>query len=401
MKIILQPRPTERKYIYDYVASVNYRNRKKATRTGSGLSVDKKTAKNRAVYEALERYFGSLSSNHFNSYPIKTLEKRGINFLNPKWITSFDTNTKRANYRFIKSGTILEWVKGWSYLKKAIIHVPAFAVFLNYDARKNNKFARTTSCGLSLHKTPVAAITHSILELVERDAAMLVWLTKRKVPRIDMSNIHNNRISKLVLNVKKENLIPMVFLSSIDLNIPSVIAAIYDPKNKIPVITFGLASDFDINRAILKSLEEAIMIRNTLDILKLNGRLRKIKKSDIKCFLDHVKFYSFPSNNRYWKFLLGSKMYSLSNLVKKYGFERKLSYTDLIKNFSNKGMEVIAIEIANKYLKNVKLNCVRVIIKELCQMYPGSGVSPTNKESIRKRLKNKSINFNNHPHPFG
>ena len=246
-----------------------------------------------------------------------------------------------------------------------------------------------------------AAITHSILELIERDTAMMVWLTKKKIPRIDLNSIRDPLTSKLLTGVTKEGLIPIVFLSSIDIKVPSAIALIYDPKNKIPAVTFGLASDLDINRAILKSLEEAIMIRNTLDILKLNGDLRKIKKSDIKCFLDHIKFYSFPFNNRYWKFLLGSKIYSLSNLIKKYGFTKKLSFTDLIKNFSNKGMEVIAIEIANQSLKDMKLSCARVIIKGLCQMYPGSSISLSNKECINKRLKNSLTNLNNHPHPFG
>ena len=400
MKIILQSRSTKRKYIYDYVASVNDKRDKETIRVGSGLSIDKETAKTRAVHEALERYFGSLPSSHFNRYSIGTLEKKGANFLHPKWIINFDIN-KTNRRAFIGSRTILEWIKGWSYLKKAPVYVPTFAVFLNYKTRKNNKFARTTSCGLSLHQTLKAAITHSILELIERDTAMMVWLTKKKIPRIDLNSIRDPLTSKLLTGVTKEGLIPIVFLSSIDIKVPSAIALIYDPKNKIPAVTFGLASDLDINRAILKSLEEAIMIRNTLDILKLNGDLRKIKKSDIKCFLDHIKFYSFPFNNRYWKFLLGSKIYSLSNLIKKYGFTKKLSFTDLIKNFSNKGMEVIAIEIANQSLKDMKLSCARVIIKGLCQMYPGSSISLSNKECINKRLKNSLTNLNNHPHPFG
>ena len=64
-------------------------------------------------------------------------------------------------------------------------------------------------------------------------------------------------------------------------------------------------------------------------------------------------------------------------------------------------MEVIAIEIANQSLKDMKLSCARVIIKGLCQMYPGSSISLSNKECINKRLKNSLTNLNNHPHPFG
>lgn len=398
IKIIVQPRKSQRDYIYDYVATV-YDGNNPTLQKGSGVSIDRTIAKNRAIFEAIERYFtNKIEYNSLVELTINQLKNKGEYYLNPNEIireSSFMGSNKAVNY--ISDSKKIDWVKGISLTKNRSIWIPVFAVFSNYKNKKGERFFRTTSCGVSIHRTRSRAIIHSVLELIERDAALLAWFTKKRLPSINLVKIKNRQLQKLIRGINSEGKRVKVFLTTTNIKMPSVFALIYKINS---IAAFGIASEPDLEKSILKSIEEALMMLNTAELINFNTEIQ-IKKGDIKNFLDHVLYYSFPANKVAWQFLLKQRLFSLEEIKSRYHFISSYSTKSLVNYLANQGIELIVFDFSNSFFKDSGLFMTRVIARGLCPMFVGNAIPPAIKMIIRKRLKMPSIKLNVNPHPFG
>lgn len=401
-KLTLQPRKSKRDYIYDYHAYIIEGVDKNPFGKGGGISISEDIAKNKAVCEALERYCGSRINKIITK---STFNKIKSSAINPREIIYFrnDQYSIKFPYKKFNKNKIISWVEGYSLLQNKKIFVPASAVYLGYNRQNHNreKFLPTTSNGLALQTSLKRAIVRAIFELIERDAAMTVWFTKMSPPRLDLENIKNPDLIKLTNKIKEEGLIPEVCITTLDSPIPSTIGIVYNKDdNAVPFASFGLATEADLEEAALKSLEEAMMVRNTLEILNEGGALKKINKLSVRDFLRHGIFYAFSSRQKIWKFLLNGPRHSVSFLNNKFGFkEEYLNYQKIIDFFLKQKKEIIYIDVTDNIVKKMGFIVVKVIIPDLhpidmnfCARFLGG--------NRLKLFLNKEQNVNYYPHPF-
>ena len=403
-QLVVQPRKTKRRYIYDYHAFIlDETGAEDHFGKGVGISLDREIAKEKAIGEALERYCGSHASQILARTSYQSLKNIG---LNPKNLVYFADSQYLPGFSYRKPSSIqlINWVEGYSLVKQQKVFVPAFAVYLGYNRLipPEERFLPTSSCGLALQTSQEKAVIKGIFELIERDAAMITWLTKRRVPRLDLSSVELPELIYLRDKVSEEGFNMDICISTIDFPFPSVIAIVYDSKNRAPYVSFGLATEIDLEKAALKALEEALMIRNTLEILNEEDKIRQLKRPSVNNFLDHAIFYATPSRRKFWKFLLKGPLLSLREINRQYRFtEAKKHQTlkNVIRDFNNMNKEVIWVDVTDRIVKRMGYVAVKVIIPELHPMdisynarFLGGRRLPT--------LLEKWQRINSYPHPF-
>ncbi len=404
-ELIVQPRRRKRSYVFDYHAWVVDKDGKEDFfAKGGGVSVEEQLAKKKALCEALERYCGS---HVFQPIKRASYDELGADALNPSELIYFLDSQYLSQflYRQFDRTQPIDWVEGYSLIQKRKIFVPAFAVYIGYNrlVPPEERFVPTTSCGLALHLTEERAVINAIFELLERDAAIITWLTQKRIPRVDLRTSRNHHVKFLREQILQEGLQPEVLVGTLDIPIPIVIGLIYDPKESVPIASFGIAVEETLEDATAKALEEALMIRSTLEILKEENKLKPLKHIEVKNFLDHAIFYAFPSQKKFFEFLLEGPMYSFSAFKKKLrpgdteGFEKLEGVLNLLK--SNQIQEVVKVRVSPELVEKMGFVAARVIIPQLQPMDINYNARFLSLKRVSKFLK-PGQKLNSLPHPF-
>lgn len=390
-------------YIYDFSAYIEAPSLKPDFCQGAGIDINKKIAKNKAIFEAVERYSSSLVPTNLQSFSVESLKGK-INFLRPNDIILFSNSQYKYNFKYkpYLENEKIEWVKGYSHIDKQEVLVPAFSVYLGYNLHRRNVFLYnlSCSCGLAAEKSYEKAVVKGTLELIERDVCMKVWLTKKIIPRVILSSFNNLKLKKLISKLQNDGLNIEICITTSEFNIPSVIAIIYSQQKKIPYASFGLAAGDDIEKVSLKAVCEAIMIRNSLERL---NKMRKIKKITdytlIKDFEDHIIFYADPDNKDKWNFLTEGKQYTLKEIKKMFNYPNVNNFTleNINKTLITKGKNLISVNLTSDISHELNLYVTRILIPGLFHLD-----YDYNYRFLGFPDKNSSVlNLNQDPHPFG
>lgn len=405
-EITVWPRKTKRNYIYDYSARVNKKAGKANFYEGGGASISNLRAKKRAICEAVERFSGSKVSENLIRGPYEELVDSAVD---PNKLILFKKSQYRMNFPYIpyNRSKRIEWVRGFSLTHDKEIFVPAFAVYLGYNrtVSYDRYFFPTLSCGLAVAENFDNAVIHGILELIERDAAMLAWMFCLSPLRLDLSSIKSKKLVKLIKNIETEGLCPVVSIVTGDIKIPTVIGIIYAKNQKFPYASFGLATEMNIEEAVLKSLEEALMIRSTIESMPaMKMDKHTFKYNMVKNFLDHALFYASPERKNLWQFLGKGKLVTTAEVRSIFDFKKSnvnlLSL--LIDRLGKFNKEVVVVKLDNYLTDAMNLKAIRVIIPELQQMdfdynarfLGGDRIKNMTKDSVRINKPNIA------PHPF-
>lgn len=393
---------SKRKYIYSYSSRMVGGNLGAFYVEGGSVSVKSSLAKDKAIFEAIERYSGSKIPTRLRKSSYKKFQDQAVDPNNFIFFTDDQYKKKGFPYKKYISGSQIEWVKGNSLINLRELFIPAFAVYLGYNQKAPDlqRYFPTTSCGLAVHTTKSQAIIHGIFELIERDTAMKIWLNKLSAPVIDLSTIHSLKLKRLLVNITKEGLIPKVLLASQDIPVPSFIGIVYSSKNAVPFVTIGLSAGVDVKEAILKSLEEALMVRNTLEYAKKDfGKLVYQKsQSQVKSFFDHTLYYSIPKKKIYWEFMIKGNSITIDQIKKKFPLRvlQQNTYNSLIDILRKFRYDTYAVNLTSNIARQMGLCCLKIIIPNLRQMEIDHNLKflKYGSEIDQERLKKSK------PHPF-
>lgn len=404
-EIILQPRFSKRKYFFDYHAYVldSYGNRDLFSNGGGASFIEESIAKKKAVGEALERYCGShvfkkITRSSFNKFKEEKADpRRFIYFKDSQY-------TKDFFYKKINLNQEIDWIRGYSLTENRKKFVPAFATYLGYNRSVNEKevFTPTVSSGLALGENLDEAIMRGILELIERDSIMLTWLLRKPPHRLDLQTIKMPQLVSLRNKLLAEELNVEICLLDTGSCAISIIAIVYDPQKKVPYVNFGFSTGHTIQEVAFKALEEAVMMRNTAELLATDKetQINKLQSSEVKTFLDHVVFYLHPQNGGNWKFFFKNKRESLSNLEKRFDSNNNVTLEDIIKKLSNDNKEVIYVDLTNEEVSAMGYKVVRVLVPELQPLYENHNLKIINTKRLRESSKcGEKLNID--PHPYG
>ncbi len=141
-----------------------------------------------AIGEALERYSGSFVPGE--RLVVASADQLGPSAVDPERFALFSAaQHAAAGFPFapFRRDTVVSWVDGFAVPSGEHAYLPAQLVFMPWrDAvAGETRIGHTTSSGLACAPTLEEAVLTGLLELIERDAFMLVWHNRLSLPRLD------------------------------------------------------------------------------------------------------------------------------------------------------------------------------------------------------------------------
>lgn len=402
IRLIVQPRENNRSYLYDYHSHIEINEKEHPFGKGGGIDLDLKIAKLKATCEAIERYAGSVIPDQ--TYIKSSYNEIKSEAINPKRLIDFDSlqYTEAFPFSRFRPNTKIDWVKAFSVTKNRNVLIPASAIFLGYNAiiPKKLRLFPTTSNGLALGTSGKDAFRRGLYELIERDAALTLWYTQRIPIRVNLDSLSNSDFHFIKNKIIDEGLILEVCISTFDIPIPSTIAIIRDIKG-YPAFSVGLGCDNNLEKAVFKATMEALMVRNTLELLPKDMRVNiKIKRRSVKNFMDHALYYSTLSKEKVIRKLYSGKKLTIAKINSKFGLSEKYSDLDtLIALFTRKNMEIIKYDLTTPIISDMGYSVVKTIVPELQQMDISYEARFLRSNRLTGLVSSKKINP--YPHPFG
>jgi ribosomal protein S12 methylthiotransferase accessory factor len=237
-----------------------------AANRGAACSTTPERAIVRACGESIERYCSAIYdpcslflASEFD------MRRAGMDFISvhdvypfAAWQYDDDFPYQRVNDRKLR------WVCGSSIATGGDVWLPASCVYVPYlfDAAVEPFTHMPISTGLAAGPTVEACIGKGIFEIIERDALMLVWYKRLRVPRIDIESCYgiSPDIDRLLSAQRQDGPTWYVSLLTLDIEVPVICAALIDPGPR-PLTSFGIAAHSDAEHALLLALEEAALTR--------------------------------------------------------------------------------------------------------------------------------------------
>lgn len=410
--IIKYPRYSDEPFLYNYYApSIN-------GASGSGVHFfDEEKAVWRSLAEATERYFWFNSDRFFkktidDSY--KNLKGKALDIFS---LSGFSAEQKDRHIilRFDEN-SVFGWIPAYSLTKNGKTFCPVQLVSALYSKQKVKRWENDSNpesmlrwcvtTGLATGRNLEEAIVKGILEIVERDAFMIVYLNKLSPPIIDLEHLsyQDEEIAKIVKSFKRYNLEIYVLQLPTDFPVYVNLAIIIDRTGLGPALSVGASADFDFKTAFLDALSESLIIRYSLknkfrqeiDLGKIGREERTIYWAKIENLPKIEFFLKGPAK----KFDFEQNFYEIDDNQNYYKEKLKILSEDLKK----KNYEACYVELSDKKTKKLGLRCVQAVIPKLQPLHLNESIPYFVGERLKEiplKLGYQSAKvLNQEPHPF-
>jgi len=376
-------------------------------RYSAGTSLDENSALCKAIFEAIERI--SLAEFRFRDFVFDSYKNisKSNNAINPHSFCYFSEGQlqrKKFNDFSFSPEDKFYWVSCINLDTDQTVYLPAQQIYCPYKYYNNEKvlsFPITT--GASVAETLDEAVYKGLCEVIERDAYITSYLLKLKPREIVYNNIHSSKINKLLEISRKYNLEIKSFILISDLEIPTVLSAIIDSTEKGPALCIGLKTEWNLEKAIIGSVEEAFQVRSWI-------RISMIKNDWVgdtyttKNMLKRAYIWKDKSNIKNLDFFIksGNKTTIFDKDLRRYSQKTPSEKLKLLKDMLNKNkISSHYKEVTSKKFRNMPVKVVKCVVPSLHPMfidndYPYLGSSRI--KTLKKKYGVRTLNL--YPHPF-
>jgi ribosomal protein S12 methylthiotransferase accessory factor len=244
-------------YIYRaLIANHSYEN-ESGRLVGVGKAETREGAKVRALAEAVERYCATQPNcKRSIRTSLAELGPRGLDPSDYVLYSDRQYNTPGFSYARFSAQTTMTWTDGVVLPDNEVIFVPTILVYLIRTWKEQREYiCLPTSNGLAAGVTLDMAILNGLLEVVERDAFMVSWLTRRQCPHVNywrqggLPATIRNHYSSFGIEVVVVNI-------TTDLPIHVMMAIAIDRGGGGPTAVIGLGAGLNPRIAVEKALLE-------------------------------------------------------------------------------------------------------------------------------------------------
>ncbi len=337
---------------------------------GQGKAFSKKRAIVSAIGEILERYCCAMyNRKEWFLAPYDQVKDQAIALQDFALFADEQYSRWNSVLSRVSLDTQLYWVTGYSLTKKRAVLVPACFVFLPYTFAQVEDviLLDITSTGAAAGATLEEAILSGIYEIVERDAAMIMWLNKLPLPRVDPSTCKNLFVQRFLKKAADLDLEIVVSNATTDVCIPTMICVCLEKRDKEPFITASAASDLNPERALLKALGELIQCRAAWDwrteCHMHDGYVFGGDFGQIKSFTDHLVLYAKTDLRSEFRFLTaGPTTIGLDQIANRWSDNVLNNVTLCVDHLKKRGLDVIVVDITPLDVKEAGFSVVKVIV---------------------------------------
>lgn len=377
-------------YRYMVLINHNFCNKKFP---GTGFSLNKESAKIKAIGEALERYCSVIQNPEKIRYCVESnLELDAISPINFNRYTTNQYNNSLL-YNDYDPSTKRKWVEATHKNSGRTVFLPFETIYLLIP-NTHLPFRDVVSTGLACGPTVDFAFENGLNECIERDAFMLFWLLGEINYEIDLTSIKNKELNKLVSIANNQNINIRLFdISQNEFKTFSILCFLKIRDNK------GFYMATSTNKSLLKALKGAVeegisgytAFRERIAFYEL---IPPNSPEEINSLEDHASFYV---NGHYDEIL--NKVIPSSTKKIPINETIKYSYLEMMDSVLS-SINVYYHDLTSIDVKSIGLTVMRVVTPDL--LFLPYGTEPLLESNrLKEKLKNKkSKSINMMPHPF-
>jgi ribosomal protein S12 methylthiotransferase accessory factor len=342
-------------------------------RVGSGSGRTREAALAAALGEAVERYSAAVPPEP-DMLVFGSASELGHEAVDPARFALFS----REQYddggfpyrRFIET-TRVTWTRGFALPRGPSALVPAQLVYLSdaYGAEPV-RIASSTSNGLACHATQEEAVLSGLLELVERDAFMIVWSNRLSLPRLSW------RRDKDLREFEAAYLGPTGFrYAAVDLScfwdVPTALGVVRSDEPLMGALGVGASAAPTIQEAVWQALDEACRVQAWASHLLVTepGRAFAQDGSDIRDFDDHVHYYADPGRARAARFLDAcGETRDVAEVEPLVGESVTALIEAVTQRLAVRSSSAYAVDVTAPDIRAAGMSVARVVAPELCPL---------------------------------
>ena len=262
------------------------------------------------------------------------------------------------------------WVQGTSLVKNAPTFVPAqtiSAAIQPKDAAFPEPLIKTqTTIGLATWTTQAGARLAGLLEIIEREAYMIMWYNQLTLPRIDITSLvgKSPALDKLLADCKKYRLKVHLVQMITDAPTHAVCAILEDESDIAPRYAFGLKAHRSLSHAAERAILEALRGRRSYRSSPAKDTWNSKTSVDTIGHRERIFYWSQPEHTKHLSFLTQGPVKKVETMVWEHdSIEEHLSRMALW--LRDKGYEAVSVSLTSSRANTTSLHVEMVVAPEL------------------------------------
>ncbi len=368
-----------------------------------------------AVSEGLERYVWSTQHDYFVDPTIATVNdiKQKGRFIAPHDIAGF-TDEQRALFpaRILHPEAQYMWIQGLSLITNEAVYIPAQVV--TGLPRHSGQWApdepvirQQNTNGLATWPTREGAQLAGALEVIEREAYMVMWLNQLTLPKYSLSSISSRypSLGKHFATCERYQLKTHVIKLPTDAPTHVVAVVLEDTNGNIPRFTIGIRSHRSLPTAIEKATTEALRsLRGYRQWINAGNSWDNTTPVEKIGHRDRLYYWSVPENARHLEFMVAGNEIDVETREWEHDtIEENLHR--VIQWCKDNQFECISIPLTGSKKNPTDLHIEMVVMPQLLPTYLNEqaqefGSARWNDVPRRLGYTPRSQPFATRPHPF-
>jgi ribosomal protein S12 methylthiotransferase accessory factor len=336
---------------------------------GAGKGASPVDAMISAVGEAVERY----SAERFDAgallrAPVAEMEG---DFIAPERLCLYgESQYARPDFPYTRldPATPIDWALGRWLDTREPVFVPALPTFFNYPAPREADFCQVTSNGLAAGATLADASMQAALELIERDAFMISWLTRRPGLRLVLDDSVDPYAKEVARQLADRGARLALYLVDAGLAVPTVLCVGFGDGKRWPGATVSLAAHLSPRTAIRKAILEQGHVGPYI-VRLMAGEEQAIpeRPEDVLSIDDHALYYLPPSRATAFAFLGAGGAVMAADLEE----PEEISLGALGERIQAAGLRVAIVDVTSPDLLSTPFRVARALGPDFQQIHFG------------------------------
>jgi ribosomal protein S12 methylthiotransferase accessory factor len=343
-----------------------------------GVEVDYRaggTAPTRAA--ALAATLGEVAERYSASNPprdagiLATAHELGSRAVDPRRFALFSDDQYALPgfpFRPFTSATPVRWIEGFRVPSREPALVPRQLVHLAWRPEAGSgevSIGYSTSSGAACACTFDEAVLRGLLEVLERDAFLIVWANGLSLPRLDWSR--HAQLSALDRRYFRPTGLAYEAIDlSVFVDVPTVLGVVRDDRTPGAALGVGAAAAACVEEAWLRALAEAFSVR-TWARLTHDGRERAA--DEVETFDDHIQFYSSNERAELTRFLDSSaERRDVRDVRAVAGEDVIATIVAVADRLRERGASAYAVDMTAADIRDAGLFVAKVVAPELCSL---------------------------------
>ncbi|MBV2353992.1 TOMM precursor leader peptide-binding protein [Streptomyces sp. J2-1] len=261
------------------------------------------------VLEGLERFAG-MRARARRTTVTAALDDLGDTAVDPRvtGLYSDAFHTAEPEVPRFRPDEPVTWVWGWSLRDDRPVLVPEVVAYYHAPGGLRHRFVQESSNGCASGGSLTEAVHHGLMEAVERDAFLLAWFGRARLPEIDPASSTSTATRAMVHRLEMYGYRARFFDTRITFPVPVVTAVAERLDGGPGLLCFGAGASPDPEAALAGGLCE--IATDSVNLRRRTAReehrLRRMAADfdEVRVLHDHPLLYGLPEMRPYTDFLL-------------------------------------------------------------------------------------------------